>query len=83
LAEANNNYPKPVVLVDGNKIRYSKLGKSATIWQYTLATLSSLNYSVIGQSKHGYEATIKIDEHTYVLNSPLLAKPITSLYLIR
>ena len=59
---------RPQLLTDGNANPLIKIdGNSATIWQYTLATLSSLNYSVIGQSKNGYEATVKIDNKTYVL----------------
>lgn len=75
LAEANNNYPKPVVLVDGNQNPLLKVtGKSDRIWQYTLATLSSLNYSVISQSQTRYEATIKVDDHTYVLKLSAVGK---------
>jgi hypothetical protein len=83
LAEANNNYPKPVVLVDGNQNPLLKVtGKSDTIWQYTLATLSSLNYSVISQSQTRYEATIKVDDHTYVLKLSAVGKTNTLFYLI-
>ncbi|UIP26392.1 lipoprotein-34 precursor (NlpB) [Acinetobacter towneri] len=58
--------PQPVV--DGNQNPLLKIdGNSATIWQYTLATLSSLNYSIVGQSKNRYEATIKVDQQIYVL----------------
>jgi len=49
---------RPQLLTDGN---------SATIWQYTLATLSSLNHKLIGKSKNANEATVKIDNSTYVL----------------
>ncbi|EET84063.1 lipoprotein-34 precursor (NlpB) [Acinetobacter radioresistens] len=59
---------RPQVVMDGNRNPLLKIeGNSATIWQYTLATLSSLNYSVVGQSKNGHEATIKADNRTYVL----------------
>ena len=58
--------PQPVV--DRNQNPLLKIdGNSATIWQYTLATLSSLNYSIVGQSKNRYEATIKVDQQIYVL----------------
>ncbi|UIZ59001.1 lipoprotein-34 precursor (NlpB) [Acinetobacter sp. SCLZS86] len=58
--------PQPVV--DGNQNPLLKIdGNSATIWQYTLATLSSMNYSIVGQSKNRYEATIKVDQQIYVL----------------
>ena len=56
------------LIIDGNKNPLLKIeGNSATIWQYTLATLSSLNHQIVGQSKNGYEATIKIDQQVYVL----------------
>ncbi|MGN5534029.1 lipoprotein-34 precursor (NlpB) [Acinetobacter sp. Lyrl_1] len=59
-------HPQPVV--DGNQNPLLKIdGNSATIWQYTLATLSSLNYSIVGQSKNRYEATIKVGQQIYVL----------------
>ena len=58
----------PQLLSDGNQNPLLKIdGNSATIWQYTLATLSSLNHQIVGQSKNGYEATIKIDQQVYVL----------------
>ena len=67
-ADASMTLGRPQLLTDGNANPLIKIdGNSATIWQYTLATLSSLNYSVIGQSKNGYEATVKIDNKTYVL----------------
>lgn len=59
---------KPQLLKDGNLNPLIKIdGNSATIWQYTLATLSSLNYSIANQSKNRYEVTIKVDKKTYVL----------------
>ncbi len=62
--------PQPVV--DGNQNPLLKIdGNSATIWQYTLATLSSLNHSIVGQSKNRYEATIKVDQQIYVLRLDL------------
>ena len=58
----------PQLVTDGNRNPLLKIeGNSATIWQYTLATLSSLNHSVIGQSKNAHEASIKVDNRTYVL----------------
>ncbi|MBL8323099.1 MAG: lipoprotein-34 precursor (NlpB), partial [Acinetobacter sp.] len=54
--------------IDGNKNPLLKIeGNSATIWQYTLAALSSLNHTVVGQSKNSYEVTVKVDQQTYVL----------------
>ena len=59
---------RPELVTDGNQNPLLKInGNSATIWQYTLATLSSLNHPVIGQSKNRHEVTIKIDQKIYVL----------------
>ncbi|RKG30097.1 lipoprotein-34 precursor (NlpB) [Acinetobacter tianfuensis] len=58
----------PQLVTDGNLNPLLKIdGNSATIWQYTLATLSSLNHSIVGQSKNRYEVTVKIDQQIYVL----------------
>lgn len=68
-AVQDNTAPgRPQPVVDGNQNPLLKIdGNSATIWQYTLATLSSLNHSIIGQSKNRYEVTISVDQQTYVL----------------
>lgn len=59
---------KPQLVMDGNQNPLLKIdGNPATIWQYTLATLSSLNHSIVGQSKDRYQVTIKVDQQTYVL----------------
>ena len=59
---------QPQLLVDGNQNPLLKVnGASATAWQYTLATLSSLNYQVVSKADHGYEATIQIDKQNYLL----------------
>ena len=59
---------RPQLLRDGNQNPLLKIeGNSATIWQYTLATLSSLNYNVVGQSKNRPEVTIKVDQQVYVI----------------
>lgn len=64
----SSNVSRPQLVRDGNQNPLLKIdGNSATIWQYTLATLSSLNYSIVGQSKNRYEATIKVDQQIYVL----------------
>ena len=64
----SNELGRPQLVKDGNGNPLIKIdGKSATIWQYTLATLSSLNHTVVGQSKNAYEATVKVDKKTYVL----------------
>jgi len=58
----------PQLVTDGNQNPLLKIdGNSATIWQYTLAALSSLNHTVVGQSKNSYEVTVKVDQQTYVL----------------
>ncbi|MFT4021293.1 MAG: lipoprotein-34 precursor (NlpB) [Acinetobacter sp.] len=73
--EAGENYPKPVVIVDGNQNPLLKVtGKSDTIWQYTLATLSSLNYNVTSQSQTRYEATVLVDNQPYVLKLSVVGK---------
>ena len=59
---------RPQILMDGNANPLIKIdGNSATIWQYTLATLSSVNMNVTGQSKNAYEATVKVEKATYVI----------------
>ena len=64
----SSNVSRPQLVRDGNQNPLLKIdGNSATIWQYTLATLSSLNHSIIGQSKNRYEITIKVDQKVYVL----------------
>ena len=64
----SSNVSHPQLVRDGNQNPLLKIdGNSATIWQYTLATLSSLNHTVVGQSKNAYEATVKVDKKTYVL----------------
>ena len=60
--------PRPSPIVDGNQNPLLKMeGEAGEIWQYTLATLSSLNYSVVSQSKDRYEASIKVDGQTLLL----------------
>ncbi len=66
--DSTNMLGHPQLLVDGNQNPLLKVeGNSATIWQYTLATLSSLNHTIVGQSKNRYEVTVKVDQQTYVL----------------
>lgn len=40
-------------------------GNTAEIWQYTKATLSTLNFNIIAQGSN--QATIKVNDNTYVL----------------
>ena len=66
-SQEENLVGKPQLITDGNQNPLLKIdGNSATIWQYTLATLSSLNHSIVGQSKNAYDLTIKIDQKSYV-----------------
>jgi len=68
LPETNTVLGQPQLVVDGNQNPLLKVnGASATAWQYTLATLSSLNYQVVSKADHGYEATIQIDKQNYLL----------------
>ena len=47
------NVSRPQLLRDGNQNPLLKIdGNSATIWQYTLASLSTLNHTLVGQSKN-------------------------------
>ena len=67
-SEQSDRVGRPQLVTDGNQNPLLKIeGNSATIWQYTLATLSSLNHTIVGQSKNGYEVTIKLDNQIYVL----------------
>lgn len=59
---------RPQILNDGSGNPLIKIdGNSATIWQYTIATLSSLNHTIVGQAKNAREVTIKVDGETFVL----------------
>jgi uncharacterized lipoprotein len=59
---------RPSPIIDGNQNPLLKVeGDSGEIWQYTLATLSSLNYDVINSSKDRYEVSIKVDGQTFLL----------------
>lgn len=59
---------RPKLLTDGNGNPLLNVsGDPATIWQYTLATLSSLNQDVVAKSKNAYEVTVKNDKQVYVL----------------
>lgn len=67
-AEQSTEIGRPQLLTDGNQNPLLKIdGNSDTIWQYTLATLSSMNQNIVGQSKNRYEVTLKIDQQIYVL----------------
>ncbi|ALH94832.1 hypothetical protein [Acinetobacter equi] len=69
MADENNT---PLLKVDGN---------SSAIWQYTLASLSSLNYPIISQSKTNFEVTVKVDERPYILKlSPMGASYVLSVF---
>ncbi|KKC43946.1 lipoprotein-34 precursor (NlpB) [Acinetobacter sp. V2] len=57
---------RPQLVTDGNKNPLLKVdGNTTEIWQYTKATLSTLNYNIIAQGSN--QATIKVNDNTYVL----------------
>ena len=58
--------PKPSMDSNQNPM-LSIEGQATTVWQYTLATLSSLNYKVLSQSPSKYEVTVQIDGNIYLL----------------
>lgn len=59
---------RPQQLVDGSQNPMLNIeGQATTVWQYTLATLSSLNYKVLSQSPSKYEVTVDINGNTYLL----------------
>ena len=59
---------RPQLVMDGNKNPLLKVdGPTAAAWQYTFATLSSINYKVVSQAENGYEATIKVGDQNYLL----------------
>lgn len=65
---ANNVVTRPQLLTDGNGNPLIKIeGNSDTIWQYTLATLSSLNLNVTSTAKNAQQVTLKVDGESYVL----------------
>ena len=65
---ANNVVTRPQLLTDGNGNPLIKIeGNSDTIWQYTLATLSSLNLNVTSTAKNAQQVTLKMDGESYVL----------------
>ena len=60
------NLGRPQLLSDGNQNPLLQIqGSPAEVWQYTVATLSILNYKVLSQSN--YQANIQVDNKTYVL----------------
>ena len=65
---ANNVVTRPQLITDGNGNPLIKIeGNSDTIWQYTLATLSSLNLNVTSTAKNAQQVTLKVDGESYVL----------------
>ncbi|EXT42727.1 putative lipoprotein-34, partial [Acinetobacter sp. 25977_6] len=65
-AQSGSALSRPQLVTDGNKNPLLKIdGSTAEIWQYTKATLSTLNYNVIAQGSN--QATIKVNDKTYVL----------------
>ncbi|MCY6413043.1 lipoprotein-34 precursor (NlpB) [Acinetobacter sp. VNH17] len=67
-ASTTTTLGRPQLVMDGNKNPLLKVdGPTAAAWQYTFATLSSLNYKVVSQADNGYEATIKVGDQNYLL----------------
>jgi len=65
-AQTTTALGRPQLVTDGNKNPLLKVdGNTTEIWQYTKATLSTLNYNVIAQGSN--QATIKVNDNTYVL----------------
>ncbi|MCG8285246.1 lipoprotein-34 precursor (NlpB) [Acinetobacter seifertii] len=65
-AQSGSALSRPQLVIDGNKNPLLKIdGSTAEIWQYTKATLSTLNYNIIAQGSN--QATIKVNDKTYVL----------------
>lgn len=61
-------YKTPVVVADQQMNPLLKVtGKSEKIWQKTLDTLAKLNYNVVEQSKTRYEATVQVNQQTYLI----------------
>ncbi len=72
--EQNPHVGRPLLLSDSEDSPLLRIeGPSSTIWQYTQATISTLNYSIIAQGKDGYESTIKVGEDSYVLRLSFFA----------
>lgn len=64
----SNELGRPQLVKDGNGNPLIKIdGKSATIWQYTLATMNSLNHPLVNANKNGTDATFKVADQTYVV----------------
>jgi len=65
-AQTTTALGRPQLVTDGNKNPLLKVdGNTAEIWQYTKATLSTLNFNIIAQGSN--QATIKVNDNTYVL----------------
>ncbi|EKU37591.1 hypothetical protein ACINWC141_3806 [Acinetobacter sp. WC-141] len=65
-AQTTTALGRPQLVTDGNKNPLLKVdGNTTEIWQYTKATLSTLNYNIIAQGSN--QATIKVNDNTYVL----------------
>ena len=59
---------RPPPLVDGNQNPLLKMeGETSEVWQYTLATLSSLNYPVTISNKDRYQASVQVDSKAVVI----------------
>ena len=68
LAPKQQTVGRPQPLVDDKQNPALRIdGQATAVWQYTLATLSSLNYKALSQSPNKYEVTVQINGNIYVL----------------
>ena len=66
--QVEQRYKIPVVVADSSMNPLLKVtGKSKKIWQTTLDTLEKLHYNVVDENKTRYEATIQVNQNTYLL----------------
>jgi uncharacterized lipoprotein len=66
--EVTNEIGRPQLLTDGNQNPLLNIqGTSSEVWQYTVATLGSLNHKILSQNAKQYAVTIQIEQSTYVV----------------
>ena len=72
--DQSNHVGRPLLLSNNDDFPLLRIeGPSSAIWQYTQATIATLNYPLISQGKDGYESTIKVGEDSYVLRLSFFA----------
>lgn len=65
---SNEHVSRPFLMSNNDDFPLLRIeGPSSAIWQYTLATLSVLNYQVQSKPQDGYESTITVGEQSYLL----------------